>query len=307
MTDAYRNAITGILLRDPDRPVRLIRAELRHNEIQKLKLKYPSLPEEEIVSKVDDPSPDDIDGVQLPGPSAITKYLNESGVRREIAKRQQTPRDLDIKWSLGSCKDNEIPAAALPQVVSVHRQLLDHAEDRYLTVRCAVWVARLYPLLNPLLEEAYQGQTEQNNFRLKVIASFYSRKEQVDDINGESPLKTHGLDDLFIVNRDVSFTTVFRKWLEVFFPGIYEDAKKSEADVRLKTADHGLGKLTKKEITLFDQFFGLLIESGTDRQKWEETITFVSARPRLTSLVEKWMALSVRQEITERMQARLAR
>ena len=66
--------------------------------------------------------------------------------------RKHEPSPLDAPWSLGTLPDYPIPAAALPTVLQVHemqritREYPPPEIRPYLTIRQALWIARLHPL-----------------------------------------------------------------------------------------------------------------------------------------------------------------
>ena len=81
-------------------------------------------------------------------------------------KMDSTSRELDNPWSLGSClKDGIKDDIAADTVLPIQQQLLPYG--LFLTIRRARWYSLLHPLLLPLLEKAYPGQTSQNQIRLR--------------------------------------------------------------------------------------------------------------------------------------------
>jgi hypothetical protein len=66
-----------------------------------------------------------------------------------ISKSRNNPDSpIDALWSLGTLSEYPIPTDALPIVMSIwERRLMQLDADEYLTIREALWVARLYKLI----------------------------------------------------------------------------------------------------------------------------------------------------------------
>jgi len=119
-----------------------------------------------------------------PSLSMVQKVLAK--VRKEVGKTN--PKD--ARWSLGSLIEYPIPPEALPAVTKVYEELdpwsafVDTAYGSF-TVREALWVARLYKIIDEpdlVLDWAYQ----------------YAVEERYSEIMGK-PLNTFDLDD-FLLN-----------------------------------------------------------------------------------------------------------
>jgi len=119
-----------------------------------------------------------------PSLSIVQKVLAK--VRKEAGKTN--PKD--APWSLGSLIEYPIPPEALPAVTKIYKELdpwSPFMETNYgsLTVREALWVARLYKIIDDpdlFLDWAYQ----------------YAVEERYSEIMGK-PLNTFELDD-FLLN-----------------------------------------------------------------------------------------------------------
>lgn len=185
-------------------------------------------------------------------------------------KKNHSP---DRPWSMGAF----IPQGDIEPVFSLQRQLLKHG--RYLTTRRARWYSILYPILAPLMEQAYPNDTTQNELRTMQIASFYCRKEQMAEVNGEL-LDTFELDGIFLIGQNVGFEAVLREWVNLFLSGI------EQLDDSVPVLD--IGENTES----LSQFINLLMQSGV-----EQAIAFVRQHLETKPLAEEWLILSTRQDI----------
>lgn len=191
-----------------------------------------------------------------PGLSAVQK------ARAEIAMRYkaiQAEGGEDKEWSMGVTRYYPVPLGALDCVTTLQR--LFHAEGKWLTVRRAQWIAALHPVLWPLLKD--------HPLRLAQIAAFYSRREQIAEVNN-SYLDTTDLDKVFLEARDVSAAAVTWVW-----PDFY--------------GAHQVEPFGWETGLLLD-FVKLLLETGA-----KEAIAFADAHPEVWPEAESWMVFQTRK------------
>lgn len=217
----------------------------------------------------------------IPKERAIYKILERN-------KEKTLPNDLDNPWSLGSCLEYDISAGI---VIPIQRQLLQYS--RFLTIRRARWYSVLQPVLLPLIDEAYPEQESDNQWLLFQIASFYTRVEQITEINGEDYPDTQALDNAFIFNQGFSTETIIRMW-ESLYRQIPEKPSKVTAEKAsaLKAEQVLAEEMTKDEGRLLNEFIEL--EAAGDLEK---AITLQKANPDIQPFVKKWMALGLRRDI----------
>lgn len=233
---------------------------------------------------------DEVANVLLSNPQATGRELKrvvEKSLKRKgllfsftartyqnIKKEMGKPlTDRDTPWSVGAYA----PQGDIQPLISLQRQLTE--QGRYLTIRRARWYSTLYPTLSPLFEKAYSGDTAQNELRMMQIASFYCRKEQIAEVNSETP-DTSDLDSTFLIGQDVSFETVLLEWINLFLPG----AENLEDSTQARD--------TNENAELLSQFINLLKQSGV-----VQAIKFAKKHPEVQPEAEKWMVLSTRQDI----------
>lgn len=221
----------------------------------------------------------------IPKERAIYKILERN-------KDKILPSDLDNPWSLGSCLKYDISVDA---VLPIQRQLLPYG--RFLTIRRARWYSKLHAVLSPLLEKAYPQQPSQNQIRLHQIASFYTRTEQIAEINGEAYPDTRALDNTFICNQDFSFKTSLRMWKGLYSQIPEKSSKVTDKKASALKAEQILGEqMTESQARLLNKFTKLLCAYEAD-DDLEKAITLVKANPDIQPLAERWMALSLRRDI----------
>jgi len=180
-------------------------------------------------------------------------------------------RGFDKPWSLGTY----VPPADIAPLISLQKQLF--AYGRYLTTRRARWYAVLYPVLAPIIEQAYPGDNAQNELRIMQIASFYCRKEQIAEVN-DIALDTSKLDSIFLIYQDISFKAMLLEWFNLFLPDM-ENPDTLTLNIEGNT-----------ELLL--QFVNTLTQSGVD-----QALKFFKEHPEVQPLAERWMVFSTRKDI----------
>jgi len=212
----------------------------------------------------------------IPKERAIYKILERN-------KDKTISSELDNRWSAGSCLKYGI---SLEIVLSIHRLLLQ--SNRFLTIRRARWYSALHPILFPLLEATYPGQLEENQIRLFQISSYYSRAEQITEIDGDDTPDTSDMDNTFFINQDFSLEASLRIW-----GGLYSQTpeKPTKAD-DAKPIEQILGdELTAREVKLLDKFIELCASDNFEKA------AALADKNKIVSLAERWLALSLRRDI----------
>ena len=74
---------------------------------------------------------------------------SEETMIKLISRARTNPESpLDEVWTLGSLSEHPIPTDALPIVMSLqYRRLMEYDTEKFLTIREALWAARLYKLI----------------------------------------------------------------------------------------------------------------------------------------------------------------
>lgn len=207
-------------------------------------------------------------------------------LKKNADKLKTTP--LDLPWSLGACDYIHIPSERISEIIEIAKLL---PEGRFLTVRRAKWISRLSPLLSPVLEKHYHGEVLQNMVRLYQISSFYSREEQLAEIDGRAFANTTTLDRLFIIEGKVDTDSIVDMWFTTYLSPKTERVK--EKTTTTPTPSRlVLGKVSLKQSKLLEQWVTWLIASERDSAK-----TFLKKHPDIELLALQWLAFSLRREI----------
>lgn len=230
------NLIIEILYSDPKATVKELRNGLRKELAEKLRQRHPTLTQQEIdqiiepsIKKDDDTQKDDLaiySAYQLPGESAISKWLEKKNVRENVIAQLEQSGELDKEWNIGACACVKyglpIPAEMVPLLFEINEEekkseIVPNYEPKYvdpgrpLTLRLARWIAYLYPIAKkskPILEylkndcEPGTEITDSPSFKgvVLIMAGQYARSEQLAEIKGSSFPDTEGLDNLYFIN-----------------------------------------------------------------------------------------------------------
>ncbi len=118
---------------------------------------------------------------------------SEETMIKLISQRRNHPDSpTDVLWSLGSLPEYPIPIDALPMVMSICvRRIMQYDDDDFLTIREALWVARLYKLIElnkpkhipPDVQDAIRSRDwkDENSWPLSELASEITVEDLVDD------------------------------------------------------------------------------------------------------------------------------
>lgn len=99
---------------------------------------------EELLKRMKETGVDQYFGPDWPSVSAVGKVVTE--IRKRDDARLPELKRIDSPWSLSSLAEYNIPPEALPVVMSFYKKRL--AEDDVLTIREALWAARLCKIID---------------------------------------------------------------------------------------------------------------------------------------------------------------
>lgn len=87
---------------------------------------------------------------EWPSLASVRKIMKENKFPSHASSEPALAKDKDKPWNLATLLDPEysIPPEAIPVVMSFYKKRL--AKDEVLTIREALWIARLYKLVEPL-------------------------------------------------------------------------------------------------------------------------------------------------------------
>jgi len=151
-------------------------------------------------------------GDKAPGLSAVQKELTR------IRRNPNVSSELDRPWEIGAIAKYGFPAEIVPTIIELLRSRNNKGEivgRSFLTIRQALWIVRLAPLMDSIKEDvlAYPTAPEVNKsqlmeYMLLQMAYAYARREQIAELNkevspGERALSdTKGLDEIFFIYKN---------------------------------------------------------------------------------------------------------
>lgn len=133
--------------------------------------------------------------VFIPKERAITSILKKN-------QDKITPSPQDQPWSIGICIKNDIPSSTIPLLIKI--QAVHGDRKDLLTIRQALWIAKLYPVLRPLLEKEYSEDSKAQISNLLSIVNAYSIREEIAEIHEQQSPDTSDLDEIFFIKGDVT-------------------------------------------------------------------------------------------------------
>ena len=111
----------------------------------------------------------------LPGKSAFIKEVTE--VRKQL--EQQTPSELENKWSIGSCIKYDIDSEMIPILVLLQAK----QPTGEISIRVARWFSKLYPALENVFGDSLPAGMRSEE-AVYLTADIYARYERICEIDG---------------------------------------------------------------------------------------------------------------------------
>jgi hypothetical protein len=145
--------------------------------------------------------------------------------------------ELDRPWSIGACKKWNLPDNVIPALIIQQRHLYNMAENSVnileslpdwekktptekaklkkqvhdsftLSIRQALWFARLYPVVSMLAKERYPDDTNKQELVLSELSELYSLTDQFSELRGSEYPNTSTLDKTLLIEKDLSSETI---------------------------------------------------------------------------------------------------
>lgn len=154
------------------------------------------------------------------------REVSLSTVQRELAKyhkkekeKEGEPNPIDQPWTIGACATPEynIPADMIPVLIKEQElRMKCNLGPGNLTIREALWFARLYPVLSQIAQKLFPGDNPLIWHGMVSIASRqYAYKEQVGELMSEQYFDTKDLDYWFFIKEDISIWHSLRDWADI--------------------------------------------------------------------------------------------
>lgn len=223
----------------------------------------------------------ELEAAGYPVPSLETLMKKISKARSHVDDK------LDGPWSVGSCPRYNISHEYISDLIRLQKLMMK--KSAYLTTRRARWLSFLYPVL----------RNKASDLGLLQISAFYSRKEQLAEINGLGSANTFELDKVFLTGDEpVAFGVILQEWIKVYFPHIEKNKQRNRETETKDKRPLILGTLTTEVNELLEQFQEILTSSKTNKEKQSDLEDFMKEHPELESKLEEWLVFSTRRDWT---------
>lgn len=219
------------------------------------------------------------------------------------------PEPIDLPWTIGSCVKYGIPADVIPLLIeeqklnsgeqlhlilSQYDKEYEETVDPRLTVRQAIWFARLYSSIERLIDSAEPDASPLQRLGYhSFIAEHYAKRERISQVLGEDHPDTSDLDKLYFFSVKLDIT---EGWLRSHFPEKYNKAQqdlKNFAPLTKEVCESVLGELTIEEVDLFNEWRRIqyLIQVHPSHGSQALDVYF-EEHPQMKPLTEKWLKWS---------------
>jgi len=141
-----------------------------------------------------------------PSEDTLVKMISEA--------RNKQPSELDQPWSIGACDEYNIPPDIIPILISLQKlKDKDQGESRLwkMTIREARWVARLYPVAEPVIDRLFKNE-EGSLWWLSLIVNGYVQRERVSEQMSEQYPNTSDLDRLYFASENFLSDEALESW-----------------------------------------------------------------------------------------------
>ncbi len=193
----------------------------------------------------------------------------EDTLARMISEaRNQQLSELDQPWSIGACAEYNIPPSIIPTLIKLQKSKAANDEKGspgQITIREAQWVARLYPVAQPLINKA-TNDNEGRLWWLSLSVSGYVQRERIGEQMNEQYPNTSDLDRLYFTNKDFLSDDALAVWWGTL-PSEYQhaifDAIEQERLVTHEDIKRHKGRLLSYEETkMINDCFDIIKSGG---------------------------------------------
>jgi hypothetical protein len=183
--------------------------------------------------------------------------------------RNQQPSELDQPWNIGACDQFNIPADIIPILIKIQKLKAANNEEKdtlgKITIREALWVARLFPVAEPLIARLFVGD-EDNLWWLTLIVSSYVHREQISEQMNEQYPDTSDLDGLYFASEDPFNDVSLNAWWSTIPPEyqqVISDAVEQERSITHEDIKRHLGHpLSDEETKMINDCFDIVKSGG---------------------------------------------
>ena len=142
-------------------------------------------------------------------------------MKRYISKARNAHNPLDQPWTLACCSQYPalFPPDTIPAIIHQKDCISDVQSDisykeifglniSDLSIRCAIWIARLHPVIQHLTPRLMIDDEPLPSTYLFVVASTYAMAEMASEILGQERFDSHDLDSALFAGDTRSFMRI---------------------------------------------------------------------------------------------------
>ncbi len=182
--------------------------------------------------------------------------------------RNREPSELERPWSIGACAHYGISPESTPALMDVQKERESDKRKNApgtLTIREARWIARLYPVAQPLINKMPYAD-ESGPYWLSLVASSYVIRERVSEQMNEQYPNTLDLDKFFFAGGDPFddssligwWSTIPLQYQQAIYDAVEEDRLVTLEDIRRFKKR----PLTDEETKMINDCFDILRSGG---------------------------------------------
>ena len=194
---------------------------------------------------------------------------DETLVKMISKARNKQPREIEKPWSIGACSYYNIPHDMVPLLIKMQKLMAENGDDKdvpkVLTIREARWMARLYPVAEPLIRDLPNAE-ENGLLWLDFIASSYVKRERVSEQMNEQYPDTADLDRLYFYSDDFLNDDVLISWWDALLPdrkqAIIDTLEEQRAETHRDIERFKKQPLSPEETQMIDDCYDSLKKGG---------------------------------------------
>lgn len=199
-------------------------------------------------------------GEPVPTEDTLARMISEA--------RNKQPSDLEKPWCIGACDYYNIPSDMIPIINEVQQlKAIEHKEEPLgeISVREARWIARLYPVMKPIMSKLAM-HNENELLWLLFIAISYAQRERVSEQINEQYPNTIDLDRLYFHGGGFLSDDALLAWWNALLPEHRQaliDSLEKKRPMLLEASAKIQGRtLSSEEVNMIDNCFDIVKNGG---------------------------------------------
>lgn len=152
-------------------------------------------------------------------------------IKADLAPNMAKNGPLDSPWSIGSCKEFDIPGEAIAVLMDEIEEFGSSAPTGpTLTNRQAQWAAKLYPVVSRLAQTQYPDNRKRQRACLLILAKQYAHRERISKALGKDYADTADLDEFHFIKEKLSEEGLNDAMNDYIFPEQIKDKDAQQAN-----------------------------------------------------------------------------